>query len=98
MKKNKTKKKYLNKARLFVILTLTFLYIFQVTEMTKDLYKIRSYDRKISQIYEESRRAEYGFLKSNSITKTEELVKNNNFVRAKEVHYINLSDFEIASR
>ncbi len=97
MKKN-SKTNFFSVVKLFTLSVLILFYIFQVTEMTKDLYKIQDYDRKISNIHEESRRAEYGFLKSNSISKTEELVEMNNFVRAENIHYINLPDVEIASR
>ncbi len=97
MKKN-SKTNFSFVVKLFMLSVLILFYIFQVTEMTKNLYKIRDYDRKISTIHEESRRAEYGFLKSNSISKAEELVEMNNFVRAENIHYINLLDVEIASR
>lgn len=72
--------------------------MFQVTEMTKDIYNIQVYNRKINEIHEESRRAEYGFLKSNSITRAEELIEMSDYVRAENVHYISLVDFEVASR
>lgn len=83
-------------SKIFVFSILLFFYFFQVTEVTKNLYVIRNYNRKISAIHEESRRAEYGFLKSNSISRTEELMEMNNFVRAENIYYVDLSEFEVA--
>ncbi len=85
-------------AKIFVLSVLVLLHFFQVTEMTKNLYKIQSYNREIRSIHEKSRRAEYGFLKSNSISRTEELIETNDFVRVENVDYINLPDFEMALR
>ena len=99
LKKNRAlKKNFSQMAKLFVLLFLLVFYVFQVTEMTKDVHKIQTYNRKISDIHEESRRVEYGFLKSNSVSRTEELVERHNFVRVNNIHYINLLDPEVALR
>ena len=66
--------------------------------MTKDTYKTQVYNKEVSNIYEESRRAEYGFLKSSSVSRADELIEIDDFVRAENIYYIDLSDFEIASR
>ena len=95
-KNKKLKKNFRGKAKFFVFFFLLVFYVFQVTEMTRDIHRIQVYNRKISDIHEESRRVEYGFLKSNSVSKTEELLENHNFVRVNNVYYINLPDPEVA--
>jgi len=95
-KNKKLRKNFSQTAKIFVLLLLLVFYVFQVTEMTKDIHTIQAYNRKIVNIYEESRRVEYGFLKSNSVSRTEEFVEAGNFVGISNIYYVNLPDPEIA--
>jgi len=82
----------------FIVFSLVFLYIYQVTEMTKEIYLMQAYNREVQNIIEENRRSEYSFLKSSSMAEAEETVKDSNFTRVNGIHYISVSDYQIASR
>ncbi len=95
-------KNYKNKSLSFfglsLIIFLIFFYIFQVTEMTKDVHLIQFYEKEINNVLEDNRKNEYGFLKSNSVIQAEELVQELNYVKIEQVYYIDASDYQVASK
>ncbi len=90
--------KFIKTIKIFVFFALIFIYTFQVAEMTKSIHKVQVYNREIASIHEKSRKAEYSFLKSNSVSRANELIDLYGFVRAENVYYINLPELEVASR
>ncbi len=79
-------------------LSLVFLYIFQVTEMTKEIHLMRDYDRRARSILEENRKNEYSFLNANSSVRAEDLINGSEFVRVGEISYISISSHQVALR
>ncbi len=81
-----------------MLLLLTGAYVFQVSEMTKDTYAIQNYNAEIRIAMEESRNREYSFLRSNSLSRVEMLMEGSDFERVNGIHYIEISETQIASR
>ncbi len=79
-------------------LILIFSYVFQVTEMARELYSVQSYSQEIKEVSERNKRSEYDFLRSNSIHRAEELISEMNFIKVEEAHYINVPDRQVASK
>jgi len=79
-------------------LVLTFFYVFQTTEMAREMYSIQVYNEKVKEALENNRKSDYEFLRANSAYRAEELISEMNFIKVDEAHYINIPDRQVASK
>ncbi len=77
-----------------LLVALIISYIFQISEMTRETYLVRDYDREIKEINEESRLREYSFLQANSLSR----VQDSSFEKVDEVDYIEIVRPQVASK
>ncbi len=77
-------------------LLVTGLYIFQIVEMTKETYTLQSHAAEIRDVLDQSREGEYGLLRSNSLPRVEAIIDESEFERVSRVHYIEISDPQVA--
>ena len=78
----------------FMVILMTGLYVFQVTEMTKATYAINDYNSEISRSLEAIRTQEYSYLSTNSFSRVAEA----NFEKVESFKYVELPETQIASR
>jgi len=71
-------------------------YMFQISEMTRETYLVRTYNNEIKSVKEESRNDEYSFLKQNSLSRVESKIEDSDFERIEEVHYIEILEPHVA--
>jgi hypothetical protein len=95
--KNPSQKSFKNLG-VFLILALMLAYVFQVTEMAREIHTVQVYNKEIRDVSERNRRNEYDFLKANSVVRAQELVEDLNFVKVEEAHYIKVLDNQMASK
>lgn len=93
-----SKIEFLRSFGVVLVLLLTLLYIFQVAEMSREVYLIQAYNREVRDIMEENRKNEYDFLKANSVSRAEGLIGDLDYVRIEEPHYINIPEPQVASK
>ncbi len=102
-KSSKEVKKFFNvtffsKIGAFTVLFMLGFYLFQVTEMTKEIHVVREYDNEMKRIQEKSRKTEYSFLRANSLSRAEDFVETMGFQKVNNVHHIQISGTQIAAR
>lgn len=71
------------------------LYVFQVNELTKEIYLIQNYERKLDKLSKENKNAEIGFSTVNSLEKIEGDIQNLNLEKLTEIKYIRILDGQV---
>lgn len=71
------------------------LYIFQVSSFVKDFYLIGSYEKKLENLKKETEILEINFSKSNSLSQIEDFLSKGDFVKSKNVKYLQILDTSI---
>lgn len=93
MKKKKQKTSYIIST--LVLVSLIFLYVFQVSALTKESYLIENYQEKIDSYSQETRSLEYKFLQNNSFFQIENIAQELDFEDTQKVSYIQVRDSEV---
>jgi len=83
---------------LILIGTLLIFYIFQINEMTKGIYLLKIYERKIADLSKENKTLEITSSQLNSLENLEGLVKNLNFEKIDKIHYIRVLESQVVTK
>lgn len=78
-----------------LIITLFFLYIYQVNVEVSERYLIQNYNKKIKEISRENQNLEIQEAQTNSLDKIAELIKPLNFEKTNKIHYIKVLDTQV---
>ncbi len=81
-----------------MMVLMTGLYIFQISEMTKETYAVQGYATEIRGVLDQSREQEYSFLRSNSLSRAEALIEGSEFERVNGIHYIEIPESQVATK
>ncbi len=81
-----------------MMVLMTGLYIFQISEMTKETYVIQNYAVEIRSVLDQNREQEYSFLRSNSLSRAEALMDGSDFERVNGIHYIEIPESQVAAK
>ena len=79
---------------LFVLIN----YIFQVGALSKDIYLLDNYQRKLTKLLENNNSLDINFSKVNSLSNIEDYLLKGNFVKANHVKYIQIIGSSVASK
>ncbi len=82
----------------FLLLFLTVAYIFQVSQMTKEIDIIQDYNTRLEEIMKEKRSQEYHFLRTGSLLQVEQLAKEAGFERVSTIHHLKVPGVQITAR
>lgn len=93
MKKKKYNASYIIST--IVLISLIFLYVFQVSALTQESYLLENYQEKIDSYAKETRSLEYKFLQNNSFFQIENIAQELNFIDAEKVSYIQVRGSEV---
>ena len=74
------------------------LYIFQVGSLTKDIYLIKDYERKLDNLSKGNETLEINFSKSNSLSNIEGFLSKENFVKSNKVKYIQILESSVVAK
>ena len=83
---------------LILIFILLVSYIFQVSFLTREIYLIKDYQRKLNNLSKENEILEIDFSKSNSLSNIENYLSEKNFVKAKQVKYIQILESSMVKK
>ena len=86
------------KVGIALLIMMTGGYIFQINEMTKKTYAVQRYTIEIRGVMDQSRDQEYSFLRSNSLSRVEELIEGSDFKKVNRIHYIEIPESQVASK
>lgn len=95
MKKIFNKIKILN---LIVILILLIFTIFQIAKLTQQVYFIKNTEKEIQKLSKINEVLEIEFSKSNSLSHIENYVLKENFVKAKNIKYIQVLEDTVVAK
>ena len=82
----------------FILIILLSLYIFQVGSLTKDIYLIKDYERKLDNLSKGNETLEINFSKSNSLSNIEDFLSKENFVKSNKVKYIQILESSVVAK
>lgn len=77
-------------------LVLLVFYIFQVNLMTKEIYSIQNYQRKINDLSRENKILEINLSQQNSLSNIETLARGLNFEKVDKIRYIQVLESQVA--
>lgn len=83
---------------LISILFLLSFYVFQINSLTKEVYSVRNYEKKLDTLTEENKTLEINFTKISSLTQVENYLLGQNFEKATKVKYIKLLGSQVAAK
>lgn len=81
-----------------LLIILFFLYIFQSSSLTKDIYQVEDYKRKLELLSKENEFLEVNFSKSNSLSKIENFLSNQSFIKSNKVKYIQILESSVVAK
>ena len=73
-------------------------YVFQVGALSKDIYLLDDYQRKLANLLENNNSLDINFSKVNSLSNIEEYLLKSEFVKASQVKYIQILGGSVATR
>ena len=73
-------------------------YIFQVGALSKDIYLLNNYQRKLAILLEDNNSLDINFSKVNSLSNIEEYLAKGEFVKANQVKYIQILGGSVATK
>jgi len=79
------------------IISLLIFYVFQVNSMIGETYLIQNYQRKINELSRENKTLGINFYQANSLSTIESLVKNLNFEKVEQIHYIQVLESQVVA-
>jgi cell division protein FtsB len=82
-----------------IILSLFLLvfYILQVGALSKDIYLLGSYERKLAQLSENNNFLDVSFSKMNSLSNIDEYLAVSDFIKTNKVKYIQILDNSVVA-
>ena len=81
----------------FVLISLLLaLYVFQVSRLVSETYTLQSYQKRVSQIFEENKILEINLAKTNSLSNITPKIKELGFEKINAVNYIQVVDNSVA--
>ena len=78
-----------------ILVSLIFLYVFQVSALTRESYLMENYKNRIDFYSQETCSMEYKFLQNNSFFEIENIAQELNFEEASRVSYIQVRESEV---
>lgn len=79
----------------FIIVGLLVFCVFQLNALTRDIYFIQNYEKKINQLSEENKNLEIELLNAKSLQNIKTLIEELNFERVGKILHIKISEDEI---
>ena len=73
-------------------------YVFQVGALSKDIYLLDDYQRKLANLLENNNSLDINFSKVNSLSNIEDYLARTEFVKASHVKYIQILGGSVATR
>lgn len=73
-------------------------YIWQVGSLSKDIYILEDYERKLSTLFENKNYLDINFSKVNSLSNIEDYLAKSDFVKATQVKYIQILGGSVVSK
>ena len=73
-------------------------YVWQVGALSKDIYILEDYERKLSTLFENKNYLDINFSKVNSLANIEDYLAKSNFVKATQVKYIQILGGSVVSK
>ena len=73
-------------------------YVWQVGALSKDIYILEGYERKLSTLFENKNYLDINFSKVNSLSNIEDYLAKSNFVKATQVKYIQILGGSVVSK
>ena len=82
----------------FLILLLVGVYVFQIGSLTREKYLIKSYKNNIFSLSEYNKSLSIDFSKASSLNNIDSHLSSNNFIKPKNINYIEVLDSSIVAR
>ena len=79
-------------------LFLFIFYILQVGALSKDIYLLESYERKLAQLSEKNNFLDANFSKMNSLSNIDEYLAVSDFIKTNKVKYIRILDSSVVAK
>ena len=73
-------------------------YVWQVGSLSKNIYILEDYERKLSTLFENKNYLDINFSKVNSLSNIEDYLAKSNFVKATHVKYIQILGGSVVSK
>ncbi len=73
-------------------------YVFQVNEITKAGYLIKTYEKQIKELSEKNKALEIDYSQISALENIETLVQNSNFEKVNNVRYIRVLETTVAAK
>lgn len=78
-------------ATVFILMFFSLVsYIFQVNFLTREVYLIRDYEKKLTQLSQENENLEINFSKASSLSNIENYLQSQNFEKVSQIKYIQI--------
>lgn len=78
------------------MVSLLIVYVFQVNFLTREVYDLKSYEKRLTLLSQENAALEINFSKANSLENIENYLESQNFKKVTQVKYIHILETEIA--
>jgi len=72
------------------IISLLVVYVFQINSLTRQVYDLRNYEKKLTDLSQENAVLEINFSKANSLENVEDYLKSQSFEKVAQVKYIHI--------
>lgn len=83
---------------LISITLLSVFYIFQINAMMNEIYLTHNYQRKLKNLSQENKTLEISFSQESSLSNIEALIKNLNFEKVNQIHYIQVLESQVVTK
>lgn len=81
---------------LIPVAAILLFYIFQISEITKDVSLVSKYEKEIAALYRQNNELEEGLFKGNFLIDLDTALNNLNYEKVSKVYYIQIMDSEMA--
>ncbi len=78
-------------------LALLIYYVWQIIYLTSGFYSVSSYEKQMSQLLEQKKSLEIGFVENSFLSEVQQKIRDLNFEKVTSVRYIQLPDNYLAS-
>ncbi len=83
---------------LTLFIFLSFFYIFQINKITTESFLISNFENKVADLSQQNKVLEISFFKNNSLENVESFVRNSNFEKIGEIHYIRVLESTVVTK
>ncbi len=83
---------------LIIVLILLITYILQIGLLTKEIYLIQDYQKRLHSLSKENEILEINFSKSNSLSNIETYLSRENFIKTNQVKYIQILESSVVRK